>query len=428
MSQRWLRIIPVAFVMYLLAYMDRINVSVVLPYMQDDMHLSSAQAANLSGVFFFGYLIMQIPGGILASRWSARKFIFIMMIIWGLFATLCGLVQTAEQFMVMRFLLGVSEGGVMPAMIILLSSWFSSKERAKANALWLMCLPVSAVIMAPLSGVLLKYLDWHAVLVIEGLFPVAASFLWLAIIKDRPTQVKWMNERDRSDLIGQLEKERIVDASKPKQSAAAALWNPTAWMLVCMYFFFISGFYGYTMWVPSVIKSFDQGSVTTGWLTAIPFSFALIGMMINAYWSDRRMKRIAHVVIPFIIAAAALLVGQWVTDPVGKMVLLCIAAIGVYSPFGALWAVPTTVLPSAIIGVAVGLQNALGSLGGYLGPMVVGRMKDVTGDYRLGFFMLSGSLVCAAIMMLLVVRTSRGAQVQQSNAVLRNAEPNIISN
>jgi nitrate/nitrite transporter NarK len=231
-----------------------------------------------------------------------------------------------------------------------------------------------------------------------------------------------MSERDQSELVSQLENERIVDARKPTQSAAAALWNPTTWMLVFMYFFFISGFYGYTMWVPSVIKAFEQGPVTTGWLTAIPFGFALVGMMVNAYWSDRRMKRIAHVVIPFIIAAAALLIGQWVTDPVGKMVLLCIAAIGVYSPFGALWAVPTTVLPSAIIGVAIGLQNALGSLGGYLGPLVVGKMKDTTGDYRLGFFMLSGSLVCAAIMMLLVVRTSRQPHVTQANAVLRNAE------
>jgi sugar phosphate permease len=350
-------------------------------------------------------LILQIPGGILASKWSAKKFVFILMILWGAASTACGFVQTEGQLKLVRFLLGVVEGGVWPAVLILLASWFTSKERARANAVWMACLPVSAMLMAPLSGILLSYFDWRMVFIIEGLPPIIWAFVWLWIIKDRPQEAKWMDERERKQLITELteEQKNVVQSD----GYMAAFKTPTVWGLVAMYFFWMSGFYGYTLWVPSVVSSFTKDATLMGWLTAIPFTCALIGMFVNSYWSDRRMNRIQHVVVPLVIASVSIILGQFVESPFWQMVLLCITAIGVYAPYGPLWAIPTAVIPATVVGVAMGLQNAIGNLGGYFGPKYVGVLKDMTGNFHVGFFILAASLLVAAGITLLLGRVEK---------------------
>lgn len=394
-SSKWLRIIPVAFVMYMLAYMDRINVGVLMPYMQKDLHLSAQAAGDIAGIFFWGYMLLQIPGGILATKWSAKKFVFILMILWGVLATASGLVHTEAQLKLVRFLLGVAEGGVWPAVLVLLASWFTSKERARANAFWMACLPVSAILMAPLSGVLLAHFDWHTVLVIEGLPPIVWAFVWLAIVKDRPDEAKWMDDSERKQLTAELAEEQ--KKAIKSEGYGAAFKNPTVWLLVVTYFFWITGFYGYTLWVPSVVKTFTKDPATMGWLTAIPFTFALIGMTYNSYLSDRRMNRIQHVAIPLVIAAISMVAGQYVSSPFWQMVLLSVTAVGIYAPYGPLWAIPTAIIPAGIVGAAMGLQNAIGNLGGYWGPSIFGIFKDATGNYHAGFFFLAACLIIAAI-------------------------------
>jgi sugar phosphate permease len=402
---KWMRIIPVAFVMYMLAYMDRINVGVLLPAMQKDMHLSASAAGDIAGIFFWGYMLLQIPGGILATRWSARKLIFILMLLWGCAATATGLVHTEAQLKWVRFLLGVAEGGVWPAVLVLLASWFTNQERARANAIWMSCLPVSAMLMAPLSGMLLKYFDWRTVFVIEGLPPLIWAFVWLAVVKDRPTEAKWMKEDERKQLMEALQREQ-KQVPSGTDGFGSALRSPLVWGLVLMYFLWITGFYGYTMWVPSVVGTFAKDPATMGWLTAIPFVCALVAMVVNSHWSDRRMNRIQHVMIPLLIAAAAMIAGQWVESPLWQMVLLSITAMGVYAPYGPLWAIPTAVFPVSVAGAAMGLQNAVGNLGGYFGPKFVGMLKDATGNYHAGFYVLAVSLLLAALTTWLMVRAA----------------------
>jgi sugar phosphate permease len=402
-TSKWLRIIPVAFIMYMLAYMDRINVGVLMPFMQKDLNLSASAAGDIAGIFFWGYLILQIPGGILASKWSARKTVTILMLFWGLSAIATGMVHTEGQLKLVRFILGVAEGGVWPAVLVLLASWFTVKERARANAFWMACLPVSAMVMAPLSGILLKHFDWHQVLMIEGIPPLIWAFVWYFSVEDRPSQAKWMDKKEREQLLNDLTNEQRGNVKS--QGYGAAFKNPTVWGFVFMYLFWMTGFYGYTMWVPSVVKTFTNDAVTMGWLTAIPFTFALIGMIVNSYWSDRRMNRIQHIVVPLIIAAITMVVGQFIESPGLQMVFLCITAVGVYAPYGPLWAIPTAIIPATIVGAALGLQNAIGNLGGYYGPKVVGVLKDSTGSFHAGFYFLAASLVCAAIITLILGRT-----------------------
>lgn len=401
-ASKWIRIIPIAFIMYMLAYMDRINVGVIMPYMQKDLNLSSSVAGDIAGIFFWGYLILQIPGGILATRWSARKFIFILMMLWGIAAIATGLVQTEGQLKFVRFLLGVVEGGVWPAVLVLLASWFTQKERARANGFWMACLPVSAMLMAPLSGFLLAHFNWHTVLVIEGVPPLLWAFVWYFTMNDKPAEAKWINEAEKKQLLSSLAEEQ--KKAIKSQGFGAAFKTGKVWGLVFMYLFWMTGFYGYTLWVPSVVKTFTKDPVSMGWLTAIPFTCALIGMLVNSYWSDRRLNRIQHAAIPLIIAAIAMIAGQFVGDPLWQMVLLSITAIGVYAPYGPLWTIPTSILPAGIVGAALGLQNAIGNLGGYYGPKVVGVLKDATGDFHAGFYFLAGALIISSIITLILGR------------------------
>ncbi|MBX6396529.1 MAG: MFS transporter, partial [Alicyclobacillaceae bacterium] len=338
-------------------------------------------------------------------KWSARKFIFTAMLVWGLFATLCGFVQNETQLIVLRFLLGVAEGGVWPAVLVLLASWFTVKERARANSFWMACLPVSAVLMAPLSGWLLSHFSWRTVFIVEGIPPFLWAIVWWFTIQDRPVEAAWMNAQEKERLLAQLEEEqKQVVQSK---GYGAAFKNPVVWGLVIIYFFWMTGFYGYTLWAPSVVKEFSKDSTTMGLLTAIPFAFALIAMLVNSYWSDLRMNRVQHVVVPLLIAAVSMILGQYVQSSFMKMVLLTITAMGVYAPYGPLWAIPTAVIPASVVGAALGLQNAIGNLGGYFGPKLFGYLKDVTGHYEVGFFFLAFSIALAAIVTMILGRSIR---------------------
>jgi sugar phosphate permease len=297
----------------------------------------------------------------------------------------------------------VAEGGVWPAVLVLLASWFTNRERARANAVWMACLPVSAILMAPLSGMLLTHFDWRTVFIIEGLPPLIWAFIWLAVIDDRPTQAKWMKEDEKEQLLEALQREQ---QSAETGGYGKALRSPLAWGLVLMYFLWITGFYGYTLWVPSVVGTFAKDPAAMGWLTAIPFVCALVAMVVNSHWSDRRLNRIQHVAIPLLIASIAMVAGQWVVSPLWQMVLLSITAMGVYAPYGPLWAIPTAAFPASVAGAAMGLQNAVGNLGGYFGPKFVGMLKDATGNYHTGFYVLAVSLLLAALTTWVVGRIS----------------------
>jgi sugar phosphate permease len=422
-KSKWLRIIPVAFVMYMLAYIDRINVGILMPYIQKDLNINASAAGDIAGIFFVGYLIFQIPGGILAAKWSAKKTIFILMLLWGICATAAGFVETEGQLKAARFALGVAEGGVWPAVLVLLANWFTTKERARANAFWMACLPVSAMLMSPLSGILLKYFEWETILFIQGLPPIIWAFVWYAIVKDQPSEANWMEKEERKNLLAEL----ATEQNKKVQSEGymAAFKNKTVWGLVIMYFLWMTGFYGYTLWVPSVVGTLTKDPVMLGWLTAIPFTCALIGMLLNSYWSDKRMNRVQHVAIPLLIAATSMVVGQFVSSPALQMILLSITAIGVYAPYGPLWAIPTAIIPAGVVGAALGLQNAIGNLGGYNGPKFFGVLKDMTGNYHAGFYFLAASLVLSAVMTLILGRfiTSKN----ESKSILTNAKRNQIS-
>jgi sugar phosphate permease len=395
-AKRWAYVIPVAAVMYILAYVDRINVGMILPYIDRSFGLSASDSGFAAGIFFVGYMLLQIPGGILASRWSARKTVAILMVTWGVTAMLTGFVQTRTQLYVARFVLGIFEGGVWPSVLVLLATWFPQNERARANALWMTCLPFSAAAMAPLTGWLLTFLTWRQVFVIEGIPPLVWVVAWWLFTADRPAEARWCSPEERQHVEGRIASE---NAAKPASAGYwAAVTDRTVVWLFTAYFFWMAGFYGFTMWVPSVVKSFagsGASAARVGVLSAIPFVFAVASMLITSNWSDRKMKRQAFVAVPALVGALGLVAGQFVHTPALQLTCLTIAAIGVYGPYGPFWAVPSAILRPEVVGVSMGLIN-MANLGGFLGPYIVGYLRGATGSGFVGFLVLAGFLLVVA--------------------------------
>jgi MFS family permease len=411
-SQRWTHIIPVAFIMYTIAFIDRTNVSMALPKMSGALHMNPTQAGAAAGIFFWGYMVLQIPGGYLAQRWSAKRFVAILLVVWGLCSVGCGFVRTWQQFWVMRFLLGCAEGGVWPAVLVLLSHWFPRGERARANGYWMLCLPISVIVSSPLSGWILSRWNWRVLLITEGAFPFLWLAIWWAFVDDYPKEAKWISSEEREYLEVTLRKESGgLDSDKPDASAQPvesnrgllgywgaqlkslrALLNPTVLTLICIYLLQCSGNYGFLFWLPSALgNARKMSSMVVGILYAIPYVITSIGMVLISRHSDKHRERRRHLGFGMAWAGTfmmlcALLTGHF---PAASFAAIAVVGAGSYGSLGTFWSIPTENLPRAISGPAMGLINAIGNLGGYFGPLVVGYIYDHTHDFRYAFAILA---------------------------------------
>jgi sugar phosphate permease len=398
-QQRWLRIIPVALIMYMVAFIDRTNVSMALPSLSRDLRMDPMQAGNIAGVFSWGFLLLQIPGGHLANRWSAKRFISILMIAWGIAAVGCGLVRTWQELWVMRLILGITEGGVWPATLVLISHWFPRKERARANALWMISLPLAVIVSSPLSGWILDRWNWRVMLIAEGALP----FLWLAIwhfsISDHPRQARWISSDERQFLESTLEREAAEIETVHVDSILRALVRPQVLMLIAIYFLHIATEIGFLIWLPSALEQAKKlSNVAAGGLLTIPFIVGIISMVFNSWHSDKSGERRGHTSVAFALGGVFLLAGvllgqQW---PVLGFVFVCLTSIGTYGQAGPFWAIPTETLPRNVAGPAMGLITAIGNLGGFFGPLAVGYLNKETGSFLYGFGLLGVSLLAAS--------------------------------
>lgn len=391
LSQRWLRIIPVAFVMYTISFIDRTNLSLALPHISRDLNLDSAQAGSIAGVFYWGYCVLQIPGGHLAKHWSAKKFISILMIAWGLSAVGCGLARTRHELMLMRVLLGVAEGGVFPATLILLSHWFSRAERARANALWLMCLPGAVIFSSPVSGWILDHWNWRVMMIAEGALPIAWLAMWLLFIADHPAQVRWLSADDRARIAQELSAEAVELETSHTVTYFRALLRPQALLLIAVYFCFTAGQMGMLFWLPTAIERITKGSnLSAGILNTIPFIVGAAALFVISRHSDKLRERRGHVGVPMIVGGACLfaavaLIGR---SPLAAFVFIALSGIGAYGPMGPFWAIPTETLPANVVGSVMGLVNAIGNMGSFVAPLVVGYLDKRTGSFLYGFAFL----------------------------------------
>jgi sugar phosphate permease len=403
---RWTRLIPVAIIVYIISFMDRTNIGFAFSGMGKDLHLDAASQGLAGGIFFIGYLALQIPGGHLAERWSAKKFVGIMILIWGVFAFISGLVQNYTELLIVRFLLGVAEGGIWPAILVLISHWFPARERARAYGFWMMNIAISSIITAPLSGWILTWGDWRALFFIEGVFPfVIAAPLWWWLVADRPSQASWVSREEREYIETSLAREQ---ADAPRFAGFHEVFRSSVvWRLVLVYFFVQVGFYGLNLWLPHLIKTTIGGSyLVVGAVTAIPYLFAIAGLWINAHSADRTGRYSIHVMVSLTLGAVALVLSVAFGSVVALSIfLVSIAMAGALAYDGPFWASSSRAVPVALAGGAMGLINALGNLGGFAGPYLGGFLQDASGGSFLSTaIVLAVALVLGGLVMLTLRR------------------------
>ncbi len=404
-QERWLRIIPVAFIMYTIAFIDRTNISLALPSMSRDLRMSPTQAGDAAGVFFWGYLLLQIPGGYLAHRWSAKRFVSVLLVVWGACSAATGLVDSRREFWVMRLLLGVAEGGVWPATLVLLSSWFPRAERARANAYWMLCLPLAVIFSSPLSGWILGHWNWRVLLISEGALPFVWLVVWWYFISDQPHQARWISAEERDYLETTLRRESSELQPAASEPYLRALLRPRVLLMVGIYFLDTSGNYGYLFWLPSALeKAKKMSNVQVGFLFAVPYILTAIGMVLISRHSDRTRERRGHVAFALAWGGVLLLSSVLASNhaPALSFSLIALVGAGTYGVLGPFWAIPTETLPSSVAGSAMGLINALGNLGGYFGPLAVGYFNQRTGNFLFAFGALSAGFLAASALSLLL--------------------------
>lgn len=413
-GQRMLHVIPVAFLMYTIAFIDRINIGVALPAMSRDLHFTATVGGLASGIFFIGYLILQIPGGHLAERRSAKWLVFVLLLIWGVFAILTGFVQNVPQLLAVRFLLGLTEGGVWPATLVLLAHWFPQDERARANNLWILCLPVAAAVASPVSGAILASTqnNWRLLFVIEGIPPLIWAAIWAIVIRDHPRDARWLSRDAEEKLEGRLRAERESRDRPDLSSYRRALTSWPTWLFVVVYFFSTIPGYGFTTFLPSLLEAHGLSIGTVGLLTALPFAASIVGLIVVGVLSDRIRHRRYWIAAPFVVVGVGVLVSLLAAGSVaGTIAILSVAGLGLYAYLGPFWASVDQVIPAGVAGGAMGLINALGNLGGFAGPYAVGALATRTGSFQAGFAFLGVcALIMAGLAMLIRVREGRAAK------------------
>lgn len=399
LSVRWIRIIPVALIMYTIAFIDRTNISLALPHISRDLHLDPQQAGTVAGIFFWGYLALQIPGGHLAKHWSAKKFIAILLVVWAVFAVGCGLARTYKELLALRLLLGIAESGVYPATLILLSHWFSRAERARANAFWLLCLPGAVILASPFSGWMLDHWNWRVMLIAEGSLPFLWLAIWLIFIQDHPSEADWLPEPERRTLVDLLRQESEALQGAEDVSYLQALLRPQVFLLAAVYFCFVSGQMGLLFWLPSAMGKFQKlSSLSTGLLYTLPFIVGAVSVLLISRHSDQVRERRFHAAGAMLFGGTCILIA---VATIGHSLLLAFAfialsGVGAYGPMGAFWAIPTETLSPRIVGSVMGFVNAIGNLGAYFAPLIVGYLNKRTGSFLSGFAYLGVITIVAA--------------------------------
>lgn len=405
-QSRWYRLIPVAFITYSLAYLDRANFGFgAASGMAADLGITPAMSSLLGSLFFLGYFFFQIPGAHYAAHNSAKRLIFWSLILWGSLATATGMVSNVNLLIIIRFMLGVVESAVMPAMLILLSNWFTKAERSRANTFLILGNPATVLWMSILSGYLIDAMGWRWMFILEGIPAVVWAFLWWRLVDDKPAEAKWLTEPEKQALANQLQAEQ--QGLKPVKNYSEAFRSRTVVLLSLQYAFWSIGVYGFVMWLPSIIKAApNMDMVTTGWLSSVPYLLAILGMLGASYFSDKTLNRKAFV-WPFLLIGALAFYGSYVVGPDSFWVsfgLLTLAGGAMYAPYGPFFAIIPEILPRNVAGGAMALINSMGALGSFAGSYIVGYLNGTTGGFGASYIFMAGSLVMAVVLTLLAVK------------------------
>ncbi|HEY0682090.1 MAG TPA: MFS transporter [Steroidobacter sp.] len=396
------RLIPFLGVLYFFAFLDRVNVGFAALTMNADLGLSAAVFGFGSGIFFVGYILFEVPSNVMLERFGARIWIARIMISWGILSATMAFVQGPTSFYAVRFLLGIAEAGFFPGIIFYLTCWFPSQHRARIIALFMIALPMSSVIGAPISTSLLGIdalglQGWQWMFLLEAVPTILLGLAVLALLPDRPSDANWLNAEEKRWLQGELAREHADNTQGHASSLREALMMPRVWRNGLVYFCILVGLYGFGFWLPQIIKSLgDMTNAQVGLVTMIPYTAACIALVLWGRHSDATEERSWHVALPSLLGAAALTVSGWTASPLIAFVALCLAAVGIYSGLPAFWALASRGLQGAAAAGAIALINSLGNFGGFLGPAAIGMAKTYTNSFAASLLFIASILAIGA--------------------------------
>ena len=392
-------LIPLMGLLYFVSFLDRVNVSYAALTMNADLGLSASAFGMGAGIFFLGYFLFEIPSNLILHRVGARTWIARILLTWGLVSMGMAAVEGPRTFLLARFLLGVAEAGFFPGMILYLTYWFPGPERGRIIGAFMLAVPVSSMIGGPLSTMLMEtslfgLSGWQTLFIVEGFPAVLLGFVVIATLPDRPANARWLTPEER----------RRIEALVARDEAAPArtvdgLLSPRVWLFAVIYFGLVLGLYGFGFWAPQIIKSLEAlTNRQVGWISAVPYLFSAIAMVLWGRHSDRTGERAGHVCAAACLGAAGFLASALLTDPALSLVALTLGAIGIYAALPVFWTLPTATLSGTAAASGIALINSIGNLGGYLGPFAVGWLKDWSGGYAAGLLVLSAALLLSGLL------------------------------
>ena len=403
------RLLPFLFLLYVIAFLDRMNVGAAALQMPDELGFSDHVMGLGAGIFFIGYLMLEIPGALIAERWSARRWIARIMISWGIMTALLAFVHTAREFYLARFLVGAAEAGFLPAVIVYISHWFQSRDRAKAVAIFFAANPLSYVIGSPLAGWLLGISwfglrGWRWLFILEGIPAILFGVIAVFYLTDWPRDARWLPKEESEWITRQLEKEKQAKQKVRPYTIWQALSERDVILLTLCYFFATTGGYGISFWLPTMLKRLSgQSNMRVTLFAALPYVAGFLTQQLNSWHSDQKIERRWHAAVPLFCAGFSLLLAVLFGSNTALAVALFTLVGAAYFAFHpCFWAVPTAFLSESAAAAAIGLINSVGNLGGFVGPLVMGYLVTRTQSFTAGLLYLVGSLCLSGVLMLVV--------------------------
>ncbi|MGH9524251.1 MAG: MFS transporter [Terriglobales bacterium] len=416
-AERWLRIVPAAVLVYIVAYMDRVNIGFAMAGgMNESLHLSAVASGTAAGMFFWGYLLLQVPGGHFAEHRSPKRFLQWSIVAWAVISALTAFVRSGTELLVMRFLLGLAEGGAYPAILVLIGRWFTRAELGRANGLFMISLPLSAAISNPVSGWIVSHYSWRGLFLFEGTIAFALLLVWVPLICDDPAQAAWFRGPERQWLLSSLAAEKAAaqhsGRAGDRASYSQLLVRKDLWLMIAIYFFFTASIFGFLFWLPTILKGLTETTLTrVGWLSALPLLASAVGVYVFGALSDRSGNRrwyCAAAMIAFgVFFGAAFAVHRMALLAYGLLLVAGFFSKAMLSPF---WSMPTVLFAPGVSGGARGVINGIANIGGFVGPVIVGWLTSADAAPGRAIAFMSAMAIAGGILtMLLPASTARFA-------------------
>ena len=404
-----IRIVPFLMAMYFINYLDRTNLGIAKADISAHLQLSSTMFGLASGIFFIGYVLVEVPSNLALDRFGARRWLARIAVSWGFVAVAIGFAPNAATLLVLRFLLGVAEAGLFPGVIFYLSCWFPTAYRTRIVAMLMMASPIAAAIGTPVSAWLIAagegrfgLAGWQFMMVCVGLPAIVLGVICWFYLTDRPQDAHWLQADERQWLVDVLAEEQRQVSTRFHFPLRRALTSPRIWALSLVYFGIAYGLYALAFFLPSIISGFKKmfgvqlSIVQIGLITAIPYTFAAVAMYVWSRHADRTEEHVWHVAVPMLLGGLAIPVALYLHSPVLVMIPVIIAAMGVFSAIPSFWALPSQFLTGAAAAGGIALINSIGNLGGFAAPYATGALNELTGNDKAGMWAVGLMMVMSA--------------------------------